>query len=130
MVLEVSVKSGIGAAPILAQYNHVYMHSLADDDFNALITFDGWDYLPEEDVHWDCFLVLWDICTMVCAHEVTKKNSAHLAWLVKTYLELFVELYGSENITPKMHHLVHLPEQINLLVTMHIHTYHTKTLRH
>ena len=60
---------------------------------------------------------------MVCAREITKKNSAHLAWLVKMYLELFVEFYGSENITPKMYHLVYLPKQINLYVSYNAHTY-------
>ena len=77
--------------------------------------------IPEEDIHWECFLVLWDICAMVCAHKVTRQNSAQLGWLVKTYLESFTELYGQENITPKMHHLVHLPEQIMLYVSIHIH---------
>ena len=80
------------------------------------------EYLPEDDIHWECFLVLWDICAMVCAHEVTSQNSVKLGWIVKTYLESFTQLYGREKITPKMHHLVHLPEQIMLYVNIHIYT--------
>lgn len=50
-------------------------------------------------------------------NEVTQNDSLHLAWLVQTYLESFKDLYGGSSITPKMHHLVHLPEQILLRVT-------------
>ena len=72
------------------------------------------DFIEEEDEHWECFLLFWDICSLVCAFEVTHDDSLHLAWLVQTYLESFKDLYGSSSITPKMHHLVHLPEQILL----------------
>ena len=48
------------------------------------------------------------------------ENAAQLGCLVQIYLESFTELYGKEKITPKMHHLVHLPEQIMLYVNMHI----------
>lgn len=71
-------------------------------------------YVPSDDEHWECFLLLWDICSMVCAYEMTSEDSVHLAWLVQTYLECFTHLYGEDRITPKMHHLVHLPEQIIL----------------
>ena len=72
------------------------------------------DYVPYDNKHWECFLLLWDICRMVCAYQATSDDALHLAWLVQTYLECFVYLYGHSSITPKMHHLVHLPEQIML----------------
>ena len=72
------------------------------------------NYVPVDDEHWECFLLLWDICSMVCAYDMTSNDSVHLAWLVQTYLESFTHLYGESCITPKMHHMVHLPEQIIL----------------
>jgi len=44
------------------------------------------DLIEEEDEHWDCFLLLWDICSFVCAYKVTHDDSLHLACLVQTYL--------------------------------------------
>ena len=86
-----------------------------------LLSFMNRDYIRDEDIHWECFLVLWNICVMICAHEVTTQNSAQLGYLVKTYLESFTELYEEEKITPKMHHLVYLPEQIMLCFSPHVH---------
>ena len=73
-------------------------------------------YVPKKNEHWQCFLMLWDICRMVCAYQITSDDSLHLAWLVETYLESFTYLYGNTHITPKMQHLVHLPEQMMIYV--------------
>ena len=72
------------------------------------------DFIEEEDEQRECFLLFWDICSLVCAFEVTHDDSLHLAWLVQTYLESFKDMYGSSSIMHKMYHLVHLPEQILL----------------
>lgn len=68
-------------------------------------------YVETDNDHWECFLALWDICSIASAFEVTEDDATHLAWLVEVYLESFTSLYG-ESITPKMHYLVHLPQQI------------------
>jgi len=70
------------------------------------------EFVPEDDDHWRCFLLLWDICAMVCVFETSKDKALQLAWLVQTYLEAFTSTYGASYITPKFHHLVHLPDQI------------------
>lgn len=64
--------------------------------------------------HWSCFLILWDICNIVCAYEVSQDDAVQLAWIVEMYLEEFHTLYSEAPITPKMHFLVHLPRQIML----------------
>ena len=51
------------------------------------------NYVERNDNHWECFLQLWDICSMVCAFEVRAGDAAHLAWLVQAYLEEFFILY-------------------------------------
>jgi len=52
-------------------------------------------------------LQLWDICSMVCAFKVMTCGAAHLAWLVKKFFILY-----NVPMTPKLHYLVHLPQQI------------------
>ena len=69
--------------------------------------------VSEDDQHWTCFLIFWEICAIALSFEVRKEEALHLGWLTKAFLELFHDLYCEEvNITPKMHQLVHLPQQI------------------
>ena len=63
------------------------------------------------DEYWHCFLLLWDICSLTSAFSVTKSDARYLAWLVETYLKTFKEQYDVA-ITPKLHYLVHLPQQM------------------
>ena len=68
-------------------------------------------HVEVDDDHWECLLVLWDICSIVSAFEVTEDDVTHLAWLIEIYLESFTSLY-EESAPPKFHYLVHLPQQI------------------
>ena len=43
--------------------------------------------------------ILWDICSIVSAFEVTEDDATHLAWLIEIYLESFTSLY-EDPITP------------------------------
>ena len=51
--------------------------------FVQLLPFMIGDKVPLDDEHWNSFLLLWDICSMVCAYEVTEDFSVHLAWVVE-----------------------------------------------
>ena len=77
----------------------------------TLLPFMVGNYVERSDSHWECFLQLWDICSIVCAFEVTDGDAIQLAWLMETYLEEFFTLYDV-TMTPKLHYLVHLPQQI------------------
>ena len=70
--------------------------------------------IEEDDDHWQRFLLLWDIGSLVNSFEVTQRDTVHLAWLVKMYLSSFKQFYPDVSIIPKMHYLVHLPQQIML----------------
>ena len=50
-------------------------------------------YVERDDNHWECLLILWDICCIVSAFEVTEDDAAHLAWLIEIYLESFTSLH-------------------------------------
>ena len=47
-------------------------------------------HVEKNDNHWECFLQLWDICSMVCAFEVPTSDATYLAWLVEAYVEEFL----------------------------------------
>ena len=66
------------------------------------------------DQHWECFLLLWDICSISSSLEVKQSDTIKLAWIVETYLEAFCHLYPSASILPKMHYFSHFPEQFAL----------------
>lgn len=68
--------------------------------------------INEDDDHWMCFLTLWDICGMVLSFQSTEIDSVHLSWLVEVYLEAFRQLYNDASVIPKLHYLVHLPQQM------------------
>ena len=72
-----------------------------------LLSFMVGNYVERNDSHWKCFLQLWDICSIVCAFEVTDGDAVLLAWLVEAYLEEFFTLYDSKATL-----FVHLPQQI------------------
>ena len=80
-------------------------------------------FIEKEDQHWECFLLLSTIASSACAFSVTTDDSIYLAWIIETYLELFRSLYPSVIMTPKMHYLIHLPDQIVMYVNFLILTY-------
>ena len=75
-----------------------------------LLPFMVGNYVERNDSHWECFLQLWGIYSMVCAFEVTTGDAAHLAWLVEANLEEFFMLYDVP-MTPS-YIIVQLPQQI------------------
>ena len=78
---------------------------------SRLLPFMIGNYIEPDDNHWQCFLNLWDICSLVSAFEVTEDDAVTLAWLTELYLESLKSLYDV-SLTPKLHYLVHLPQQI------------------
>ena len=77
-------------------YNYINLYCIASQ-FKSLIRilpFAIGNYVEEFDEHWHCFLLLWDICNMALAFEVTEEDAGHLSWLVETFLESFSILYS------------------------------------
>jgi len=68
-------------------------------------------YIPQGNEHWECFLLLWDICNATSAFQVTESDTLKLAWMVEAYLESYTTLYTT-TLPPKFHYLLHLPNQI------------------
>lgn len=70
------------------------------------------DLVPEGDNNWECFLMLWNICSLSTAFVIAEEHTSELAWLIEAHHEAFTILYGAQAVTPKMHFMVHLPSQM------------------
>jgi len=70
-------------------------------------------YVPEDDLHWKSYLDLLRILTLATAVEVTQETISLMSMLVENYLTRYNTLYPN-SMTPKLHYLVHLPEQMEL----------------
>lgn len=65
------------------------------------------------DDHYDCFLLLTYISTILFSPVIAKQQIPLLRLLIEQYLEQFKSLYSNQPLTPKMHFLVHLPTLIS-----------------
>ncbi len=98
---------------IFCQYSHACLCPASQlKTLIRLLPFILGEVIPEEDDHWLCLLVLWDICTLVSVFQVNEGDAAQLSWSVQLFLEMYVDLYGESTITPKMHYLLHLPQDM------------------
>ena len=84
------------------------------------------DKIPEDNEHWMCFLVLRKIIDIVLSPVLSESVCTSLKLLIKEHHERFIMLYGSEAFIPKMHFMLHYPEQIKAVGPM----VRTWTIRH
>ena len=69
------------------------------------------DYVPNGDPHWICYIELISILVLSTAVEVPPEMIDDLGMAIENYLFHYNGLYP-DSMTPKMHYLLHLPEQI------------------
>ena len=75
------------------------------------------DLVPEEEPHWECFLLLLQIVKHCTSSRVTSTAaSAIIAALIDQHHQNFKKCYSSTALTPKMHYMVHFPQQLLRLV--------------
>ena len=82
--------------------------------------------IPENDDHWLCFILLRKILDIVLCPTVSKDLCSSLKILINLHHNLFVHLYGASALIPRMHFLVHYPDQIEAVGPMVC----TWTIRH
>ena len=68
--------------------------------------------IPETDPNWQCYLKLLKIIDIALAPLVTTDTCGILKVLIEEHHTLFKRLYPEWSIIPKMHYMVHYPEQI------------------
>ena len=70
------------------------------------------DKVPEEDPHWENYVVLLRILDIAMAPMCTVDLCATMKVLIEEFLVVFTTLYPNSSIIPKMHYMVHYPSQI------------------
>ena len=70
------------------------------------------DLVPQDCQNWLCFLKPLKICEICTSTQLTPDYAAYLEVLIEEHHTEFVKLYPSKLIIPKMHFMVHFPQQI------------------
>ena len=70
------------------------------------------DLIPRNNLHWQCFFKLLEICDIATAPSISKESAAYLKLLIEEHHIQFCELYGSSSVIPNMHFIIHYPSQI------------------
>ena len=68
-------------------------------------------HIPDGDEHWVCYLLLLRVLVLSTSFEVADDTVSLLTKIVQDYLQFFRELYPGR-IVPKVHYLLHLPQQM------------------
>ena len=74
--------------------------------------------IPTGDHYWNCFLCLRKILDLVLSPVVSENYCSSLKLNIVEHHTKFVDLYGKEFYTPKMHFILHYPEQMQQLGPM------------
>ena len=64
--------------------------------------------------HWRCFLLLLQITILSLSHVCSPHTAETLKHLIVCHHDLFARIYPNFNFIPKMHYLIHLPEQLKM----------------
>ena len=84
------------------------------------------DKVDEDNQYWQCFLLLRKIVDIVLCPISSESISTSLKLYITDHHKRFVSLYGTSYYTPKMHFIIHYPEQILAVGPM----VRTWTIRH
>jgi len=70
------------------------------------------DEIPADDEHWNTFLLLLQIMILCFTPVISADTPSVLECVVARHNTQFVSLYSESAFTPKMHYLLHLPDQM------------------
>ena len=70
------------------------------------------DKIPVDDSKWECFLLLLSIIQLCTARVASAALAGILGVLIREHHMLFIKCYPVASIIPKMHYMVHLPQQL------------------
>lgn len=80
--------------------------------FSRLLPLIIGDLIPDNDAHWDTFLLLHEILALCMAPCISPASISYLEVLIEMHHRSYRSCYPAETITPKMHYIVHFPELI------------------
>ena len=68
--------------------------------------------MPEDEQKWECFLLLLDIVQLCTSRVASSAQAGFMEALIHDHHQLFRRCYPTASVTPKMHFMVHFPQQI------------------
>lgn len=74
--------------------------------------------------HWDCLRKLWNIVQICTAPQIKSDDIALLRVLIEDHHKLFKLLYPDASIIPKLHYMIHIPDEITRFLLCFL-CYHT-----
>lgn len=90
--------------------NFVHLYSAAQMwNLAVYLPFFIGDKVPEDDPHWECYLLLLEILWYCTAKVTCKPSTMYLASLIEEHHRTFCLCYPATSLTPKFHYIVHLP---------------------
>ena len=95
---------------IIYIYIYIYMHFTFSFSNMWLLPLIIGDFIPDEHPNWKNFLRLLELVDYVCAHETTSAIAGYLRDLIRDHHICFKLLYPDQQLTPKFHHLIHIPQ--------------------
>ena len=70
-------------------------------------------YLVDRDLEqWHCFLQLWNVVQICTAPAIKREDVPFLRILLEEHHNLFKEVYPMASIIPKLHYMIHIPDDI------------------
>ena len=70
--------------------------------------------IPVGDPNWKNFLCLLQITILCLSSIISQRTTESLKYNIAQYITRFMILYPAETFTPKLHYLIHFPDQIRL----------------
>lgn len=70
------------------------------------------DLVPSDNEKWECFLLLLDVIQLCTTRAASSAQAGFLEALIHDHHQQFVRCYSPEKVTPKVHYMVHFPQQI------------------
>ena len=65
--------------------------------------------IAEDDPYWLNFIRLLEITGILFSRNISLFDCAYLESLISDHHLMFCELYPNQNITPKLHSMIHMP---------------------
>ena len=78
------------------------------------------ELVPENDQHWENFLLLLTITDYIFAPITSDSIVAYVRELLHEHHLEFRKLYPDSRLTPKMHYLIHLPQWMLKYICLHV----------
>ena len=80
------------------------------------------EFIPEDDIKWVNFVRLLQILQIASAPQISEDTIQTLKHLVACHNMTFIHQYPEQSYTPKLHYMIHFPEQLRMFGPLRHHS--------